>query len=198
MGSDFDITIVADPINSITGSEKMILYYLKTIIESGYYGKEQWLAWADNIILKNDVSDIEDWIFSVAIAPDVPSVMDAIGEGFEYACDHGRLLHDSSEQYYYGIEYDWYIGYYYLMYKEGRMGIKEMLSRFLDVDARYGDEDDPNSGYWYWKNNFEEFYNKPSLSESEILKLESLLAPFVENGIKAAEENKRIIESYMV
>lgn len=154
--------------------------YLYRIVLSGYYNEEQWRAWADNIILKNEVSDIEDWIYNVSLAGD--------REAFFRAIHYVILPDDDSILLDYYNETDIVIGYYYLMYKEGRIDMKEMLDHLDDSDDPGGES------AVYWDNNLKELFEKTTLTESDLVRLDGLFAPLA----KEAEAQKKEIESYMV
>lgn len=100
-----------------------IVNYLHTIVVSEYWKKEQWQSWADELILCND--ELESWIYDVAVAKNKEELCSSIAhEKIIEVFDKGTLYWES----------DVVIGYYYLMYQEGRMDLSALFSKLADED----------------------------------------------------------------
>ena len=100
-----------------------IVNYLHTIVVSEYWKEEQWQSWADKLILCNN--ELEDWIYDVAFAKNREQLCLAI------AHEKVTEVFDKETLYW---EPDVVIGYYYLMYQEGRMDLLELFSKLTDED----------------------------------------------------------------
>lgn len=104
-----------------------IASYLMIAVSSGYYVKKDWQSWADNIIVKG--LTLEYWIYEVSIAKNEEEVYIAIIDKIyeEYF----------SELSLYGKK-DCIIGYYFLMYKEGRLSLSNLLYKlYFEDDPSY-------------------------------------------------------------
>lgn len=101
----------------------MIAHYLHTIVLSGYYDPKQWRKWADDCILNRN--DTPLWIYDVSLAKNL--------EDFFLIISHPKTVEfvDNNNSYW---EPDVVIGYYYLMYIEGRLSISDLLDRLTDED----------------------------------------------------------------
>lgn len=100
-----------------------IVNYLHTIAVSEYWKKEQWQSWADELILCND--ELEGWIYDVAVAKSKEELCLSIA--------HEKTIEVFNKETLYW-EPDVVIGYYYLMYQEGRMGLPALFSKLADED----------------------------------------------------------------
>lgn len=100
-----------------------IVNYLHTIVVSEYWKKEQWQSWADELILCND--ELESWIYDVAVAKNKEELCLSIA--------HEKIIEVFDKETLYW-EPDVVIGYYYLMYQEGRMDLSELFSKLADED----------------------------------------------------------------
>lgn len=108
-----------------------IVNYLHTIVVSGYWEEEQWQSWADKLIMDNDQNDeLEEWVFDVAFAHSKEELCLAIA--------HQKITEVFSEETCYW-EPDIVIGYYYLMYQEGRMSLSELFWKLRDEDDIAGE-----------------------------------------------------------
>ena len=101
----------------------IIVNYLHTVVISGYYEKEQWQSWADKIILNNE--NVQSWIYDVAVAKNKQELFDAIA--FE------KCIEEFSKDTLYW-ETDVVIGYYYLMYKEDKITLSQLVEKVTDED----------------------------------------------------------------
>lgn len=100
-----------------------IVNYLHTIVVSEYWKKEQWQSWADELILCND--ELEGWIYDVAVAKNKEELCLSIA--------HEKITEVFDKETLYW-EPDVVIGYYYLMYQEGRMDLSTLFSKLADED----------------------------------------------------------------
>ena len=100
-----------------------IANYLHTIVISEYWEEEQWQSWADELILRND--KLENWIYDVAFAKDKEKLYLAIA--------HEKVIEVFNKETLY-CEPDVVIGYYYLMYQEGRMNLSKLFLKLADED----------------------------------------------------------------
>lgn len=100
-----------------------IVNYLHTIVVSEYWKKEQWQSWADELILWND--ELESWIYDVAVAKNKEELCLSIA--------HEKIIEVFDKETLYW-EPDVVIGYYYLMYQEGRMDLSTLFSKLADED----------------------------------------------------------------
>lgn len=103
--------------------ETLIAHYLNTAVASEYYKKEDWENWADNIIMNE--SNLDEWIYDVSIAKNKNELFAAIQPQLCQEYFEGDDLYS---------EADVIIGYYYLMYKERKMNLLELISRIYDED----------------------------------------------------------------
>lgn len=100
-----------------------IVNYLYTIVVSGYWKVEQWQSWAYELIMCND--NLEDWIYEVACAKSREQLYLAIA--------HEKIIEVFDKETLYK-EADVVVGYYYLMYQEGRMDLLELFLKLTDED----------------------------------------------------------------
>ena len=100
-----------------------IVNYLHTIVVSEYWKKEQWQSWVDELILCND--ELENWIYDVAFAKNEEELCLAIA--------HETIVEVFDKETFYW-EPDVVLGYYYLMYQEGRMDLSELFNKIADED----------------------------------------------------------------
>ncbi len=153
-----------------------IVNYLYTIVVSGYWKKEQWQSWADELILCND--ELEDWIYDVAFARDEEELYVAIA--------HEIVIEEFDKKTIY-CEPDVVIGYYYLMYQEGRMDLLELFFKLVD-------EDDISSETKLF--DFQEkisMLNRARMEKLDIKKIDKLFMPLA----KIAKEQLSAIIHYM-
>ena len=107
----------------------LIANYIYAAIKSGYWQMEQWQAWADNLIISHD--ELEDFVYGLSVAENDYEVHSAIADQlYDERCNEGRdyCFHDII------------VGYYYLMYKEGRLSLLKLFENLLY-------EDDISNGY---------------------------------------------------
>lgn len=100
---------------------------LWNIIESGMYQKADWQAWADKIILEND--EVDKWIYDLSLAATKEDVLNAL-----------FVSHDGYGAYYLTTkfcDYEVFEGYYYLLYKEGKMDLKDFLWESANLQDAY-------------------------------------------------------------
>ena len=153
-----------------------IVNYLHTIVLSGYWKEEQWQLWADELILCND--ELEGWIYDVAFAKNREELCMVIA--------HEKITEVFDKETLYW-EPDVVIGYYYLMYKEGKMDLLELFSKLID-------EDDVSSEAKLF--NFQEaslILNKVRMDEMDIEKIDKLFKPLA----KVAREQLEVLTHYM-
>lgn len=153
-----------------------IVNYLHTIVISGYWKEEQWQSWADKLILCND--ELETWIYDVAFAKNKNELCLAIA--------HEKIaeVFDKENLYW---EPDVVIGYYYLMYQEGRMSLLKLFSKLAD-------EDDISSEAKLF--DFQEamyMMNRVRLGEVDTEKIDKLFMPLA----KIAREQLKALTHYM-
>lgn len=146
-----------------------IVNYLHTIVVSEYWKKEQWQSWADELILCND--ELKDWIYDIAFAKNREELCISIA--------HEKIteIFDKETLYW---ELDVVIGYYYLMYQEGRMDLPELFSKLAD-------EDDISSESKLFE------FHEARMGEIDKEKVDKLLMPLA----KAAREQLEILTHYM-
>lgn len=153
-----------------------IVNYLHTIVVSEYWKEEQWQSWADELILCNN--ELKNWIYDVAFAKNREELCISIA--------HEKIteIFDKETLYW---EPDVVIGYYYLMYQEGRMDLPELFSKLAD-------EDDISS-----ESELFEFHEAMSMlnearrGEIDKEKVDKLLMPFA----KVAREQLEVLTHYM-
>ena len=98
--------------------------FLWNIIESGMYQKADWQNWADRMILEND--DVDNWIYDLSLATTKEEVVNTL-----------FVSHDGYGAYYLPTEfcdYEVFEGYYYLLYKEGKMDLKDFLWKSAELE----------------------------------------------------------------
>lgn len=105
-----------------------IVNYLHTVVISRYWNREQWQSWADGLILCKD--NLEDWIYKVAFANDREELFLSIA--------YEKIIEVFHKETFYW-EPDVVIGYYYLMYQEGRMSLSELFTKLMDEDDVSGE-----------------------------------------------------------
>lgn len=153
----------------------LIANYLHTIVISGYWGEKEWQSWGDELIIRNyDKLDI--WIYDVAFAQTEEDLYLAI------ALEKTEELYRQDLYYW---EPDIVVGYYYLMYKEGRMSFDEMFNKFSD-------EDDISGGSCIHKILLQ-IYSRDEMSyEYKVKEIERTLSPYG----KMAEQQLNELELY--
>lgn len=100
-----------------------IINYLHTAIISGYFDRERWQLWADEIIMMCNEPVL--WLFDISVAGSVGEACQAIA----YLRNNEKF---TKESYYY--EPNVVIGYYYLLYKEKRINMRELYMKLSDED----------------------------------------------------------------
>lgn len=157
-----------------------IAHYLFAISFSGYYKKKDWQNWADQRILKQKT--VEDWLISISLANSIEMLSNALGELLISERFQVKNRTPSS---------DAIIGYFYLMYLEGKLSIKDLL-------LKSGDEADGGEGASV---DCEVFYAISNSLEKDILvkddvdfqkKISVLFEPFR----RIAERQKEELENY--
>ncbi|MFD3262326.1 hypothetical protein ACE3MQ_27400 [Paenibacillus lentus] len=157
-----------------------IAHYLFAISFSGYYKKKDWQNWADQRILKQ--TSVEDWLINISLANSIDMLSDAlcdllISERFEVKNDVPSS--------------DAIIGYFYLMYLDGKLSLQDLL-------LKSGDEADGGEGASV---ECEEFYAISNALEKDTLlmkdndfrkKISALYEPFR----KVAQLQKEELGSY--
>lgn len=156
-----------------------IINYLYIIVISGYYAKKEWQKWADEEILKKD--EVDEWIYKISLAKDVDEFMESIYYPMFDECYYSN--NEFSRE-------DAIVGYYYMMYKERRISLYELINKLSD------DDDISTSSSIHKKENFYELLNELNKRmdlnyKNELAnKIEELLEPLK----KIAEDQKKIIE----
>ena len=154
----------------------LIAHYIYAAVGSGYWKMEQWQAWADNLIISHD--ELEDFVYGLSVAENNREVYSAIDEQY--------FQERWNEDIDYCI-YDIIVGYYYLMYKEGRLSLLKLFVSLLD-------EDDISEGYTVMEyEEAEHIYNQLRLGVVNIKRIDELLEPLTEVAKKQFES----ILSYM-
>lgn len=142
--------------------------FLWNIIESGMYQKADWQKWADRMILVND--KVDGWIYDLSLATTKDEVLNAL-------C----VNNDSCEFYYLYTEfceYEVLEGYYYLLYKEGKMNLKDFLWESAELEDAYA--------------NNHSFYGMINYDISEIIdKVTHHFQPYADEALR----RKQIIET---
>ena len=153
-----------------------IVNYLHTIVVSGYWKEEEWQLWADNLILCND--ELEDWIYEVAFAKNREELCLAIAYKKNIEVFNEKTLY---------WEPDVIIGYYYLMYQEGRMNLSELFLKLIDED------DISSESKLFDSQEVIDVLNMAKKGENNIKKLDELLKPLA----KVASEQLAVVIHYM-
>lgn len=153
-----------------------IVNYLHTIVVSEYWKEEQWQSWADKLIMCND--ELEDWIYDVAFAKNREQLCLVIA--------HEKITEVFDKETLYW-EPDVVIGYYYLMYKEGRISLLELFSKLADEDDISSESDVFNNQEMI------NMLNKGVMGEKDIKKVDKLLMPLA----KIAREQLETLTHYM-
>ncbi|RJX41889.1 hypothetical protein D3P09_07095 [Paenibacillus pinisoli] len=128
-----------------------IAHYLYEISFSGYYQKKDWQNWADQRILKQTIA--EEWLNDISLANSIEMLSNALGD---------LLISERFEVKNRTPSSDAIIGYYYLMYLEGKFSLQELL-------LKSGDEADGGEGASV---ECEEFYAISSQLEKDIFLME--------------------------
>lgn len=128
-----------------------IAHYLFAIAFSGYYQKKDWQNWADQRILKQ--TSAEDWLIEISLANSIEMLSNALGD---------LLISERFEVKNRVPSSDAIIGYFYLMYLEGKISLQELL-------LKSGDEADGGEGASV---ECEEFYAISSDLEKDTILLE--------------------------
>lgn len=160
----------------------LIANYLYVAVISGYYKKQDWQAWADKIIISNNNLDI--WIYDVSMAQNKEELYKSIG-------DRKREEYFEKETFF--SEADVVIGYYYLMFKEGKMNLSELIFRLNDED------DSAVDAVICGNKRFKKLLNKINRSREQkytkfIQKLDEILNPLVH----IAQQQQQVIKNYLI
>ena len=154
----------------------LIAHYIYAAVGSGYWKMEQWQAWADNLIISHD--ELENFVYGLSVAENNREVYSAIDEQY--------FQERWNEDIDYCI-YDIIVGYYYLMYKEGRLSLLKLFGNLMD-------EDDISWGYTVMEyEEAEHIYNQLRQGVVNIKRIDELLEPLTEVAKKQFES----ILSYM-
>ena len=145
----------------------IIVNYLHTIVISGYYEKEQWQSWADKIILNNE--NVQSWIYDVAVAKNKQELFDAIA--FE------RRIEEFSKDTLYW-ETDVVIGYYYLMYKEDKITLSQLVEKVTDEDDASGES------RLFDSKEMMDVINNVKIGRVDLKKIEKFLEPLAQEARK--------------
>lgn len=146
---------------------------------SGHYNKNDWQAWADERILKNN--KVEDWIYNVSLANSIDNLSEALSD---------KLIDEEHKNPSWGLFSDAVIGYFYMEYLNGEMSLYELLTKS-------GSEADSGEATL----ECEEFYSilneidrkEKSIDDGEFLNsIKCMFEPF----IKVAEQQKKELENY--
>ncbi len=158
-----------------------IISYLYIIAISGYYSKEDWQKWADEEILKK--AEVDEWIYKVSFAKDEDEFREAI---------HYPMYDECYLSYNAFSEEDVIVGYYYMMYKEGRMSLYELINKLSD------DDDISNSSSIHEKENFYQMFKELTESKDSNCKkrLDKKIGELLEPLKEIAEEQKKVLESH--
>ena len=105
-----------------------IAHYLFAVSYSGYYQKKDWQNWADQRIMKQIL--VEDWLISISLSNSIEILSDALSD---------LLISERADMENKITSSDAIIGYFYLMYLEGKLSIYELL-------LNSGDEADGGEG----------------------------------------------------
>lgn len=154
-----------------------IVNYLHTIVISEYWKVEQWQSWADKLILCNN--ELEDWIYDVAFAKDREQLYLAIA--------HKKITEVFDKETFYW-EPDVVIGYYYLMYQEGRMNLLELFSKLADED------DISSESELFDCQEAMSILDEARMGKMDNEKVEKLLIPLA----KVAREQLEVLNHYMI
>lgn len=100
-----------------------IANYIYIAVISGYYSKSDWQKWADEEILNND--DVEEWVYKVSLAKDKEELYEAI-----YEKRKEESYYENNE----ALKEDVVVGYYYMLYREKRLSLYDLIDRLSDDD----------------------------------------------------------------
>lgn len=145
----------------------IIVNYLHTVVISGYYEKEQWQSWADKIILNNE--NVQSWIYDVAVAKNKQELFDAIA--FE------KCIEEFSKDTLYW-ETDVVIGYYYLMYKEDKITLSQLVEKVTDEDDASGES------RLFDSKEMMDVINNVKIGRVDLKKIEKFLEPLAQEARK--------------
>lgn len=157
-----------------------IAHYLFSISFSGYYKKKDWQDWADQRILKQ--TSVEEWLINISLANSVDMLSNAL-------CD--LLISEKFEVENQVPSSDAIIGYFYLMYLEGKLSFQELL-------LKSGDEADGGEGASV---ECEVFYAISNALEKNIFLMEGTdlqkkISVLYEPFRRIAQLQKKELESY--
>ncbi len=152
----------------------MILHYLHTVVASEYWKKEEWQLWADKLILQND--EFVEWIYDVAVARSKEELYLAIA--------YEKIIEVVDKERFYW-EPDVIIGYYYLMYKEGRMDLSELFLKLLDED------DISSEAELFDFPEVVQMLNKAKIGEMDTEKIDEILYPLARIASEQIEALKQ-------
>lgn len=157
-----------------------IAHYLFAIAFSGYYQKKDWQNWADQRILKQ--ASAEDWLIEISLANSIEMLSNALGDLLISERFKIKSQPPSS---------DAIIGYFYLMYLEGKLSLQELL-------LKSGDEADGGEGASI---ECEEFYAITNALEKDILLVEDVdfkkkISIIFEPFRRIAQLQKEELENY--
>ncbi|MCG7410904.1 hypothetical protein MH117_26330 [Paenibacillus sp. ACRRX] len=157
-----------------------IAHYLFAISFSGYYKKKDWQNWADQRILKQ--TSVENWLINISLANSIDMLSNALGDLL--ISERFKVKDRVSSS-------DAIIGYYYIMYLDGKFSLQDLL-------LNSGDEVDGGEGASV---ECEEFYAISNALEQDKLligdtnfqrKISALYEPFR----KIAQLQKEELERY--
>lgn len=154
-----------------------IVNYLHTIVVSEYWKVEQWQSWADKLILSND--ELEDWIYDVAFAKNSEQLCLAIA--------HKKITEVFDKETLYW-EPDVVMGYYYLMYQEGRLNLLELFLKLADED------DISSESELFDCQEAMSMLDEVRVGKMDTEKVEKLLMPLA----KVAREQLEVLNHYMM
>ena len=147
-----------------------IVNYLHTIVISGYWKTEQWQSWADKLILSSN--ELKSWVYDVSFAKNREELCLAIA--------HEKITEVFDKETLYW-EPDVIIGYYYLLYQEGRMALSELFSKLCDED------DISSEAKLFNSQEVMRMLYKIQAGEIKIKKLDELLMPLAKVAKKQLE-----------
>lgn len=158
-----------------------IANYLMIAVSSGYYIKKDWQNWADNIISRD--TKFEYWIYEVSIAKSKEELYIAIIDKVYEECFRESSLYEKE---------DCIIGYYFLMYKEGRLSFSNLLYNL------YFEDDLSNDALILDNLNFKYLVN--AIKKTKCLKYYSLYKNLLLEMIKPIElyvlGQQKILKTY--
>ncbi|MFB5676360.1 hypothetical protein ACE3NQ_08160 [Paenibacillus terreus] len=157
-----------------------IAHYLFAISFSGYYKKKDWQNWADQRIVNQ--TSVENWLINISLANSIDMLSNALSDLLISERYELKNLDPSS---------DAIIGYFYLMYLDGKLSLQDLL-------LKSGDEADGGEGASV---ECEEFYAISNALEKDTLLMEDIdfqkkISILYEPFKKIAQLQKEELESY--